>query len=89
MTCYMVSTSDNPFNPFTQYSDWERFDIDHGYNTMSYLMRVARVSPYMEEYEYEQAITEAVNTICRLNPLGIYIKVSHENPEIVEPKLSS
>ena len=34
---FMLSTSDNPYNPFTQFKEWYSFDISKGYNTCSYL----------------------------------------------------
>ena len=33
----MLTTEDNPFNPWTQYELWRRWDIDHGYNIESYI----------------------------------------------------
>nr|DAR66127.1 MAG TPA: hypothetical protein [Caudoviricetes sp.] len=33
----MLTTEDNPFNPWTQYELWRRWDIDHGYNLESYI----------------------------------------------------
>lgn len=77
----MVTTADNPFCPIKQTEEWSNFDHQHHYNTMEYLMRVARVSPEMEEIEFENEIERAVDIICRLNPLGIYVKVSVETEE--------
>lgn len=81
---HAVSTVDNPFCPITQYPLWARFDEDHGYHTMNYLMRVARVSPEMEDFEYENEIARAVDGITRLNPLGIYKKVVVEVEEEID-----
>lgn len=71
----MVSTLDNPFNPFTQANEWERFDIDLGYNTMSYLSRIAILSEELSIDDYNQAINNAVDEIIDLNLTGNYIKV--------------
>ena len=30
---YMLTTIDNPFNPFTNFDDWYAFDTSKGYNT--------------------------------------------------------
>jgi len=61
----MLSTSDNPFNPFTQYELWESFDVSKGYHSASYLDRVANVSsnlgPDYIDYEIEAAIDEIVD----------------------------
>ena len=37
----MVTTKDNPFDPFEDYDEWNRYDQDKGYNTQSYLSRLS------------------------------------------------
>ena len=34
---FMLSTIDNPFNPFVDFDSWKNFDEDQGYNTCEYL----------------------------------------------------
>lgn len=34
---YMLTTVDNPWNPFTHFREWYVYDIMHGYHTLSYL----------------------------------------------------
>ena len=43
-TEYMLTTVDNPFNPFTEFDEWFAFDRQMGYNTPSFLDRIAKVS---------------------------------------------
>lgn len=81
MTRSMLTTTDNPFDPFTQYELWDSFDRQHGYFTMNLLMRIARTSPDLEDFENEREIEAAVNQLCRLNPLGIYKKVQTDSDE--------
>ena len=38
----MLSTIDNPFNPFDDFDSWFHYDIEKGYNSCSYLARIAR-----------------------------------------------
>ena len=40
----MLTTVDNPFNPFEQFTSWWLFDIEKGYNSCSRLMRIANLS---------------------------------------------
>lgn len=40
----MLTTRDNPFDPHTQYDDWESWDRDHGYYTNELLARVTNPS---------------------------------------------
>ena len=76
---YMLSTIDNPYNPFTNFDDWFAYDERQGYATLSYLARVTYQSNELSEVdqniEYNRAIEEAV----RLNISGRYIKVTNES----------
>ena len=58
-----LTTFDNPYNPFEQFSDWFLFDVEKGYNTCAYLDRIAHTS--------ERAIDE----IIRYDFMNIYKKV--------------
>ena len=53
MPSYMLSTSDNPYNPFKDWDLWFAFDTQNGYNSCSYLARMcdayADASPEDEE----------------------------------------
>lgn len=40
----MLTTVDNPFDPFEQFTSWFMFDEEKGYHTCSYLGRIARTS---------------------------------------------
>ena len=72
----MLTTTDNPYNPFTQFDDWYAFDVQKGYYTCAYLARVAPESTEIGEREQALAIEGAIDDIVRLNVLGIYIKVT-------------
>ena len=76
MAAIMLTTIDNPFNPFTQWDEWKSFDEDKGYFTCSYLARIAKTSDGLSDVDYELAVEEAINEICELNTLGLYKKVS-------------
>ena len=40
----MLSTVDNPWNPFTNFNEWYAFDVVHGYNSCGVLDSFARTS---------------------------------------------
>ena len=40
----MLTTIDNPFNPFDQFDEWFAYDVSKGYHTCSYLARIAKTS---------------------------------------------
>lgn len=72
---HMLSTTDNPYNPFTDYRNWYAFDSQHGYHTPEYLARIAKVSDDLSDADQSQAIEDAINEIVDFNVLGIYTKV--------------
>ncbi len=71
----MLTTIDNPFNPFTQWDDWKRYDEDKKYFTCNYLARISKTSLELSDTDYDKAIDDAVDEIVKLNVLGIYKKV--------------
>lgn len=76
MQNYMLSTNDNPFNPYTHWDEWYAFDVAAGYNTSAYLARIVLTSDEMSSSDQRIAIQEAIDEILELNVLGIYIKVN-------------
>lgn len=77
---HMLSTSDNPHNPFTDFDDWNTFDQHAGYYSLAYLGRVVKTSNDISDYDQSLAIEWAIDDIVRENVLGIYIKVSEKQP---------
>ncbi len=72
----MLTTIDNPFNPFTQYDEWQRYDRDLGYFTNEYLARLTAFSINMPEELVDAETTRAIDEILRLNLTGLYKKVT-------------
>lgn len=71
----MLSTLDNPFNPFVDWSNWQRFDEDNGYNSTNYLARIATTSPDLSTDDCNDAVERAIDEIIELNVTGNYIKI--------------
>lgn len=74
----MITTYDNPYDPFTKFREWFLYDCEKGYYTCSYLARIARIANAMTEDEQNAEIERAIDEIIRLDFLGIYKKV-YEN----------
>ena len=74
MECF-VTTMDNPWDYFTQFDQWYAFDTQMGYNTCAYLARVSNASSIMSDAEYNEAVEQAVDEICRMNLTGNYRKI--------------
>ena len=71
----MLTTMDNPYNPFTQFDEWNSYDQMKGYGTLSYLARIVMSSSELSEASQSEAIEQGMDEIVRENPLGIYRKV--------------
>lgn len=71
-----LTTKDNPWNPFTDFESWDQYDRDKGYNTLSYVSRVANLNDSIPDSMKEKIEEEAIDEIIRLNK-GIidYVKV--------------
>lgn len=74
----MLTTKDNPFDPFSQWDDWKRFDEDKGYFTCEYLNRMVDISEELSDSDQELAILTAIYEIIKLQP-DIYTTVTKED----------
>ena len=45
----MLTTFDNPYDPFEQFTPWFLFDVEKGYNSCAYLGRIARTSDQLSD----------------------------------------
>lgn len=81
---YMLTTLDNPYNPFTDYDAWYNYDESHGYCTCGYIARIAHTSDELSDEDNALAIDHAIDEIVSLNLLGNYIKITKEyKPRVV------
>ena len=72
----MLTTVDNPFDPFEEFTSWMLFDTEKGYNSSSYLMRIAKITDDLTEKEKNEEIERAIDEILRNDIFNIYKKVS-------------
>ena len=75
----MLSTIDNPFNPFKDFNSWFLFDVEKGYNSCAYLARIAKTSNEFTEKEEDEEIERAIDEIIRYDFMNLYIKVTEPN----------
>lgn len=78
MRACMLTTVDNPYDPFDQFDSWYQFDMDKGYSSCSYLARIARTSDQLTEQENNEEIEHAINEIIKYDFQNIYRKVVRE-----------
>lgn len=79
MSKFMLTTFDNPYNPFDQFDQWYMFDMDKGYSSCSYLARIAQTSDQFTEQENDREVERAIDEIIKYDFQNIYRKVSEED----------
>ena len=75
---YMLTTVDNPFDPFTRFDEWLEYDISMGYNTSAFLDRIAKVSDDLSQPDQALAIQNAIDEIVQENVSGMWRKITKD-----------
>lgn len=70
-----LTTTDNPFNPFTQWDDWLAYDTAKGYHTLALLGRVVRTSDSLSQADQDAEEERAIDEVVTNNTIGLYKKV--------------
>jgi len=76
----MLTTTDNPYDPFTQFDSWFAFDVTHGYHTLQYLADIVVTSDQLSEADQLLAQEQGIDEILEFNVNGMFKKVSREIP---------
>ena len=72
----MLTTIDNPFDPFEQFDSWFLFDVEKGYNSCAYLGRIAKTSEQLSDDENNKEIERAIDEIIKYDFTNTFKKVS-------------
>ena len=72
----MLTTFDNPYDPFDEFVPWFLYDVEKGYYTCSKLARVARSSEEFSNKEDKEETERAIDEIINHDFLNIYKKVT-------------
>lgn len=75
---FMLTTFDNPFNPFDNFDIWWKTDLMLGHDCCGVLARNSNVSDIASDDVNDRLIDEAMNRICKSEPT-IYRKVSRSD----------
>ena len=71
----MLTTFDNPYNPFDEFTSWFMFDEEKGYHSCAYLGRIAKTSEQLSDEENAHEIERAIDEIIKYDFQNIYKKV--------------
>lgn len=65
---YLLTTIDNPYNPFDDFSLWELFDKEKGHNTCDLIGRLSQITDEMTQREEEAEYDRVADFIIRYDP---------------------
>ena len=69
-----LTTIDNPFDPFEQFTQWRLFDLEKGYYCCERLAKIANISEDMSSVEESNEIERAIDEIIKYDFLNVYKK---------------
>jgi hypothetical protein len=72
---FMLTTVDNPFDPFTQFDEWYVWDQEAGYCTPGLLARISFLSDDISEVDQHVALQNAIDEVVQINASGMHKKV--------------
>lgn len=75
---FMLTTIDNPFNPFDDYKSWLSFDNQHDYFCAERLDRQLRLTDDMTSFEEEIEKERAIDEIIKHDFRHVYQKVERD-----------
>jgi len=75
----MLTTVDNPFDPFTEYEAWYQFDTRSGYNSCALLARIVKSSDELSDPDQSAAEEAAIDEIVKINASGMHKKVTRSS----------
>ena len=81
---YMLTTLDNPFDPFDDFTSWFMFDCEKGHNTSSRLARIANLNEEMTQKEADDEMERAMDFIVKYDFEDKYIKVQEKQNATVK-----
>ena len=76
---YMLTTFDNPYNPFVDFASWYMFDCEHDHNTSGRLARLSNVDNEMTEKEVDEERNRAIDLMLKYDFEGNYFKGTEDS----------
>ena len=72
----MLTTFDNPFDPFEDFTSWFLFDVEKGYDSCGTLARIANISNGMSQEEVDNEVERAIDEIIKYDFTNNYKKIT-------------
>lgn len=80
---FLLSTKDNPFNPYEQWNEWYAYDERMGYHTSGLIARVIVTSNELSEEDQKLAYEQAADFIIDNIDSSLYKKIYQPENEPV------
>ena len=77
----MMSSIDNPFNPFEDFESWHLYEQEKGFDPCSIVARLANLSDDMSEEEIDLETERVIDRFIALDPLNRFEKVIKSVPQ--------
>ena len=79
----MLTTVDNPFDPFEQFDPWFMFDVEKGYYSCSRLARILEKNGFttfegLSQKEIDAVTEDAIDEIIKYDITNTYKKVKRQ-----------
>lgn len=68
----MLTTIDNPYDPYTEYDQWLDWDHEHGYFTQEYMGRLANVAMDTDGDDLDAITDRVIQFILKNDSENIY-----------------
>lgn len=78
-----ITTIDNPWNPYTDFLKWWEHDHEFGYNTLEMVAYFAKTSTELEEEDYIDEVSYAIDKVLEINPFGRHIKIYEDDADLI------
>lgn len=72
---FLLTTLDNPFNPFDDFTSWYMFDCEKGHNTSSRIARLAQIDSEMSQKEVNEEQIRVMEFILKHDLEDKYVKI--------------
>ena len=80
---FMLTTIDNPFDPFNDFKNWYMFDCEKGHNTSARLARIVNIDSEMTQKEVDDEMDRAMDLIVKFDLEDKFIKVEEKQTATV------
>ena len=70
-----ITTIDNPYNPFDNFTQWDLFDKEMDYCSNQKIARFVNFTDDMTEQELLEENERAIDRFRAIDPTGLFVKV--------------